>query len=686
MRLLIFFFFLSIGISGFSQIDEFSNETDVHAVVVGVSDYENIRELKFAHRDAIAFADFISQNSYWFNNKEVSLLINKNATAGNILAAMQQKLNNIDSADLFIFYFAGHGDVETKTDGEYSYLLAYDSPLNVYDIGGVISSKDLEKMLLQVANKGASSLVIIDACRSGSFDLAGSAEGVYSTHKAFVRKGRSEIRILSSQESQKSLEKGDLGGGRGVFSYYLINGLTGQADYLRDSLIKVNELNLFVTEKVDQETQSRQVPKFQSDNSNYVLSYPINSDETVNANDIDVLIESSRLIHRSIAGDSICNSKSERFYKSITMKGARIDSVFSSYSYAVSCAPKEAPILKEELISFLIDTVHEISINSLSGQKLVDHSELVFSSRIIDTIFKLSEEGNLFYSESLRRLQLYLNTMDYVYFGKDPYTNDKENVLNDFKNRLAVEHSINPSFAHISFALAAVYSKLNQTDSSIYFLNNAIINSPTWLYPRYQLMKKYRETGQKEKAFEMLSGVLQMDSLYKNYECFSCFFDEAHYLIEDIDDPQKTNRLYSELLKSNLLSKEKSQILFYKYLNANYYLSTFERIWYYMSLKNQLSTTFSDRMILLTADVIEEKMFVSDRKFKQLIQFMDQLSSSNDLENYFSKRDDIPESLSASDSKLFFKYFPKDMTITGYTLNDYQVFRGYILEKLAEIN
>ena len=686
MRFLIFFFFLLIEISGFSQVNEFSNQTDVHAVVVGVSDYKNIRELKFAHRDAIAFADFISQNRYWFNRKEVSLLINENATAGNILAAMQQKLNNIDSADLFIFYFAGHGDVETKTDGEYSYLLAYDSPLNVYDIGGVISSKDLEKMLLQVANKGASSLVIIDACRSGSFDLAGSAEGVYSTHKAFVRKGRSEIRILSSQESQKSLEKGDLGGGRGVFSYYLINGLTGQADYLKDSLIKVNELNLFVTEKVDQETQSRQVPKFQSDNSNYVLSYPVKSDETVNSNDIDVLIESSRLIHRSIAGDSICNSKSERFYKSITMKGARIDSVFSSYSNAVSCAPKEAPILKEELISFLIDTVHEISINSLSGQKLVDHSELVFSSRIIDTIFKLSEEGNLFYSESLRRLQLYLNTMDYVYFGKDPNTNDKENVLNDFKNRLSVEHSINPSFAHISFALAAVYSKLNQTDSSIYFLNNAIINSPTWLYPRYQLMKKYRETGQKEKALDLFSGVLKMDSLYKNYECFSCFFDEAYTIIEEIDDTRQTNRLYNDLLKSKLSDNEKSFILFYQYRNAQENFSPFESWWYYRNLKKQIGTTFSDRMILLAADVIEEKMFVSDRKFKQLIQFMDQLSLSNELENYFSKRDDIPESLSASDSKLFFKYFPKDMTITGYSLNDYQVFRGYILEKLAEIN
>jgi hypothetical protein len=684
MRFLIFFFFLLIEISGFSQVNEFSNETDVHAVVVGVSDYKNIRELKFAHRDAIAFADFISQNRYWFNNKEVSLLINENATAGNILAAMQQQLNNIDSSDLFIFYFAGHGDVETKTDREYSYLLAYDSPLNVYDLGGVISSQDLEKLLFQIANKGANSIIIIDACRSGSFDLAGSADGVYYTHQAFLKKSRSEIRILSSQENQKSLEKGDLGGGRGVFSYYLINGLFGQADNNKDSLIKLHELNSYVTEMVDQETQNSQEPKFQSDKSNYVLSYPITNKESIASNDIDALIESSRLSNRIIKGDSICNSHSNRFYKTIQLRGSSIDSVFSSYTDFVRCAPKDAPLIKEELISFLIDTVHEISINSLSGQKLVDHSELAFSIAMIDSICALSGDCEMFYGESMKRLKLYLNTMDYVYFGNDPFTSRRNSVLIDFKNQLSREHALNPSFAHISFALSAVYSKLDNIDSTIFFLNDAVKNSPTWLYPRYQLMKKYRETGQKEKAFEILSGVLQMDSLYKNYECFSCFFEEANYLIEDIDDPQKTNRIYADLLKSNLLSKEKSQILFYKYLNANYYLSTFESIWYYMSLKRQLKTTFSDRMIILTADVIEEKLFVSDKKFKQLIQVMDALSSTHELENYFSKRDYIPESLSSSDSKLFFKYFPKDMAITGYLLNDYQVFRGYILEKLAE--
>ncbi|MFN5910581.1 MAG: tetratricopeptide repeat protein, partial [Bacteroidota bacterium] len=302
-----------------------------------------------------------------------------------------------------------------------------------------------------------------------------------------------------------------------------------------------------------------------------------------------------------------------------------------------------------------------------------------FASSIIDSIYKFSGDDNLFYSESLRRLKLYLNTMDFVYFSSNLPFSQRDSVLSDYKKRLIDEHELNPSFAHMTLALSAVYSKLGYIDSSIYFLNNTIEKSPTWLYPRYLLIKKYKETGQNEKAFEVLNSVLDLDSLYKCYECLSCFFEEAHLLIEDSRDPINSDHLYRDLLEIDLLSKEKSQILFYKYLNANRYLSTFSRVLNYQQLKKQIGNSFCDRMILLTTDVIEEKMFVRDKKIEKLLGLMDSLAASKDLDNYFSNPRKLPDLLTKSENKFFFKYFPQGMYITDYSFEEYLVFKSYIL-------
>jgi hypothetical protein len=274
--------------------------------------------------------------------------------------------------------------------------------------------------------------------------------------------------------------------------------------------------------------------------------------------------------------------------------------------------------------------------------------------------------------------------MDFVYFGKDSFNTQGKNVLNDFKNRLLTEHTLNPKFAHMSFALAAVYSKLDIIDSCVFYLKDAIDNSPTWLYPRYLLIKKYRETGQKEKAFEMLNSVLEMDSMYKNYECITCFFDEAFSLIEDDDNYKRIDHLYRNLLKKDLLINERSLIFFYKYLNANSNLSYFHNIWNYHGLKKQIGSSFNDRMILLAADVTHEKRFLRDKKIWELLQFMDTLIAANELENYFTQKDYSSKLFNESDNRLFLKYFPTNMLITGYNIEAYLVFKKYIYSKLME--
>ena len=63
---------------------------------------------------------------------------------------------------------------------------------------------------------------------------------------------------MSSQQEEYSLE--DKGLRAGVFSYYLRQGLKGQADQDGDNVVRIDELFTFVKSKVRDRTKQRQTP------------------------------------------------------------------------------------------------------------------------------------------------------------------------------------------------------------------------------------------------------------------------------------------------------------------------------------------------------------------------------------------------------------------------------------------
>ena len=61
---------------------------------------------------------------------------------------------------------------------------------------------------------------------------------------------KDEIKILSCQPGELSLEGKQWGGGRGLFSYELINGMAGLADKNNDGIVSLRELNLYLMDKI----------------------------------------------------------------------------------------------------------------------------------------------------------------------------------------------------------------------------------------------------------------------------------------------------------------------------------------------------------------------------------------------------------------------------------------------------
>jgi tetratricopeptide (TPR) repeat protein len=108
-----------------------------------------------------------------------------------------------------------------------------------------------------LSEAGVQVVLITDACRSGK--LAGTDNGgTKATAAALAQQFANEIKILSCQPEEYSLEGRQWGGGRGVFSYHLVDALTGMADGNADGLVSLMETARYLEDRVPADTDPHQ--------------------------------------------------------------------------------------------------------------------------------------------------------------------------------------------------------------------------------------------------------------------------------------------------------------------------------------------------------------------------------------------------------------------------------------------
>ena len=222
--------------------------TNTYAVIVGISKYENagITQLDYAHRDAQVFADYLKSKAGGLVPEDhIRLLTNENATYAAIYDALNWLLETCHENDLVYFYFSGHGDMENNTIYKLGFLLSYNTPRINY-INNAVRIEDLNNIAntLSVANK-AKVVLITDACHSGKL-AGGENRGTFLVGQQLRAAKKGEVRITSCATDQLSMEDQGWGGGRGVFSYYLVKGLEGLADYGNDGIVTVNEIKNYL--------------------------------------------------------------------------------------------------------------------------------------------------------------------------------------------------------------------------------------------------------------------------------------------------------------------------------------------------------------------------------------------------------------------------------------------------------
>ncbi len=216
-----------------------------YALIIAVGKYRDpkINALTYAENDARGIYNVLTDSrTGLFKPENVVILINEEATEKNIkfkFDDMVFKAKNRE--DLFFVFYAGHGF--TYPNGSDTYWLTYDTIIGNTE-GNRIKSTAFSNLTLasKIADIEADKMIfIIDACySSGMVSRSADIRGL----ETYLGIGKDYVIITSSQANQKSIESPRLK--HGLFSYFLIKGLSGEADGNSDGFVEMEELWPFV--------------------------------------------------------------------------------------------------------------------------------------------------------------------------------------------------------------------------------------------------------------------------------------------------------------------------------------------------------------------------------------------------------------------------------------------------------
>ena len=238
---------------------------DIWAIVIGINQYLNTRNLNYAVNDAQAFKDYL-KDYVGIPDERIFYLANQEATKLKIESLLGTKIKQKASRDdTVIIFYAGHGAVEPDPsnldgDGFEKYLLPYDANLkDLYSTS--ISMNDIKTIFSRIL---ADRLIFIaDTCYSG----ASGGRTIMSTktranlsEKFYERISKGKGRVIISSCSANEISKEDDTLQHGIFSYYMLEGLRGQSDQDGDGIITVSELFSYISRKVPEASAQDQHP------------------------------------------------------------------------------------------------------------------------------------------------------------------------------------------------------------------------------------------------------------------------------------------------------------------------------------------------------------------------------------------------------------------------------------------
>ncbi len=225
-----------------------------YALVVGIGKYQKLdpsENLRFPESDAEAvYRILISQQGGAFPAENVHRLIGSQATLQSLRRELEEWLPSVArESDRVVVYFAGHGLVK----GSRGFLAPWDVDAQSPDRTGY--PMDLLGKVLAEKVRARWKVLLTDACHSGKITPETTDEAVDAQ---FSQLPKTFLTLSATREREKSYEDPALSTGFGLFSYFLVQGLHGNADSSPcDGLVTADELIEYVRGEVKRYARER---------------------------------------------------------------------------------------------------------------------------------------------------------------------------------------------------------------------------------------------------------------------------------------------------------------------------------------------------------------------------------------------------------------------------------------------
>ena len=217
-----------------------------YAIVIGVSKYQSPQasQLDYAHLDAqMIFQYLTNPTGGAIPVDHIRLLTDKGAT----VSAIRDAFANVKriGAEIVFVFIASHG----LEAGREAYIIANDTnPEN--PVATAIPMSEINRNITSDLAGVKTVFAWIDACHSGHVAL----NGLYAPPNGVL------FGLAASKPYQQSFESKDLGGGHGIFSWYLNEALNGGVAANGGSGTTVYEFVKYVETKVVAYTRLKQIP------------------------------------------------------------------------------------------------------------------------------------------------------------------------------------------------------------------------------------------------------------------------------------------------------------------------------------------------------------------------------------------------------------------------------------------
>lgn len=217
------------------SMSEEASAQKTYIVCVGLNvNRDNVDPLPCSRADMRAIANYFHS----YNDSEVFMLLDDNATRDHILRVLRSQFAKSTPNDEIIFAYSGHG---------------FDGGVSTYNNNEVLYCSEVQEIMLN--SKARRKMMFINSCHSGSFT---KKYGNTKDKRRKYNKKSNVLLFLSSKAKELSWETGMMD--TSYFYYYLIEALKGAADKNEDHKVTARELFNYVAPNVTRISGGKQHP------------------------------------------------------------------------------------------------------------------------------------------------------------------------------------------------------------------------------------------------------------------------------------------------------------------------------------------------------------------------------------------------------------------------------------------